>query len=189
VIVTLGELERNDFNRNPSDSFAALFAVFSSLMLGFLIIFIIYILKFDPDQPGLMGELHKFIYADISMRNRYTSWFMFVFLLRRTLFVLIIYFGEQFLGLQLILHIILTLFYVAYFAVVKPYKDPHANEWEIFNEIFVVLISYTLMFLSQYDEDFEIRMMIGLGYCGLISINLALNAYKIFKNLVIVGLP
>ena len=49
AIVTLGELERDDFNRNPSDSFAALFAVFSSFMLGFLILFILYILRFDPE--------------------------------------------------------------------------------------------------------------------------------------------
>ena len=89
----------------------------------------------------------------------------------------------------MILHIILTLFYVAYFAVGKPYKDQHANEWEIFNEIFVILISYTLMFLSQYDDDYEIRGMIGWGYCSLISFNLAVNAYKIFKSLVIEGLP
>ena len=78
---------------------------------------------------------------------------------------------------------------MAYFAVGKPYKDQDANEWEIFNEIFVILISYTLMFLSQYDDDYEIRSMIGWGYCSLISFNLAVNAYKIFKNLVFISLP
>ena len=58
AVVTLGELQSEDFDKSPSDSFAALFAVFSSFMLGFLMIFILYILRFSPDQPGLMGELH-----------------------------------------------------------------------------------------------------------------------------------
>ena len=69
----------------------------------------------------------------------------------------IIYFFEPYLGTQLILHVIITMVYMAYFAVVKPYTNKDANEWEIFNEVSVVLISYTLMFLSQYDDDVMVR--------------------------------
>jgi hypothetical protein len=79
--------------------------------------------------------------------------------------------------------------YMTYFALVKPYTSKKANEWEIFNEIFVVLISYTLMFLSQYDDDIEIRSLIGRVYVGLISLNISCNAYKIFKNIIYESIP
>jgi hypothetical protein len=79
--------------------------------------------------------------------------------------------------------------YMSYFALVKPYTSNAPNEWEIFNEIFVVLISYALMFLSQYDDEIEVRILIGRVYIGLISFNISCNAYKIFKNIIYHSLP
>ncbi len=126
-------------------------------MLGSVLGLIIYILKFDKNEPGLMSELYNFIYNDISKKSKWQSYFLCIFLLRRTIFVCIIYFLEPYLGIQLILHIILTMVYMSYFAVVKPHSGYLSNEWEIFNEICVVLVSYVLMFLSQYDEEIEVR--------------------------------
>ena len=83
----------------------------------------------------------------------------------------------------------LTLGYLGYFAVVKPYKMPKTNKWMMFDEVFVMLISYTLMFLSQYDDDYEIRDLVGWGYCAIISINLGINACKIFNSLFLESLP
>jgi hypothetical protein len=51
--------------------FAALFAIFSFAMLGFVLGLIIYVLKFDINEPGLMSELHGFIYKDNSMKSKW----------------------------------------------------------------------------------------------------------------------
>ena len=99
ILVSIGEMEAEDFQNNGSDIFAALFAVFSAAIMGFLLVFILYILKFDPNEPGMMSELHSFIYADISMESRLQSFFLCIFLLRRAFFVCIIYFLEPYLGL------------------------------------------------------------------------------------------
>ena len=137
----------------------------------------------------MMSELHTFIYADISMENRWQSIFLSIFLLRRSLFVYIIYFLEPYLGSQLILHIILTIMYTAYFAIVKPYTSPGANEWEIFNEVCVIIVSYSLMFLTSYDDDAMTRYNVGWIYILLISFNIFCNAYKIFKEMVTITIP
>jgi hypothetical protein len=79
--------------------------------------------------------------------------------------------------------------YLLYFANVKPYTDQEANQWEMFNEVCVISVTYTLMFLSQYHDDIEIRYTIGWGYVAIIAFNLFCNCYKIFQNMVNVSIP
>jgi hypothetical protein len=79
--------------------------------------------------------------------------------------------------------------YTSYFIVVKPYEDPSANEWEIFNEVCVLLVSYILMFLSLYNDDIDSRVKIGWTYITVVSFNIACNAYKIFRTLMVESLP
>jgi hypothetical protein len=62
IVVSLGAVNREDFEGNASDRFAALFAIFSVFILGFLLYLIIYIVKFDKNEPGLMSELYRYIY-------------------------------------------------------------------------------------------------------------------------------
>ena len=77
--------------------------------------------------------------------------FLSVFLGRRILFVLILIYLNDYLGLQLCLHLILNLAYMGYFAVVKPYSQKDQNEWEIFNEVCVMIVTYILLFLTLFD--------------------------------------
>jgi hypothetical protein len=98
ALVAIGELGKADFTTSASDTFAALFGLFSTIMLFFMFFFIIYILKFKDEEEGLMVQLHAFIYNGISMKNFGKSLFQCVFLLRRFFFVLFIYFLEPHLS-------------------------------------------------------------------------------------------
>ena len=78
---------------------------------------------------------------------------------------------------------------MSYFAVFKPYIKKEQNEWEIFNEVCVMMITYILMFLSNFDASGQQRYMVGWMYIAVSSFNLACNAYKIAYQVFLVTIP
>jgi hypothetical protein len=50
---------------------------------------------------------------------------------------------------------------VMYIIHVKPFKEKYKNKLEIFNEGFILLISYHLLFFTDYIKDEDLRTKLG----------------------------
>lgn len=98
-------------------------------------------------------------------------------------------FLNEYLYCQLAAHIILTLLYVSMFLVIKPYSDPASNKREIFNEMCVLAVSYSLISMNDTSVSFEMREYIGTSYVGICCFNLVLNLGNIVKSLVFKSIP
>jgi hypothetical protein len=100
----------------------------------------------------------------------------------------LIYLNEH-LFLQLICHLILTLVYVCVFLVIKPYKNPSDNQREVFNELCVAAVSYTLLSINDPQASQEMREYVGLVYILICCFNLITNLSKIAHSIIFHSIP
>ena len=65
---------------------------------------------------------------------------------------------------------------IAVTGVVEPMTEISKNRMQLFNEVFVVIISYHLIPLTEFMTDLEIRNnIVGKSLIGVTLFNLAVN--------------
>ena len=72
-----------------------------------------------------------------------------------------------------VIHI--NFFYTLIFISLKPYKERKEFKNEIWNELSILLMSYTLMLFSEDYVDAQIRETIGFEVIGFTSLLIFLN--------------
>ena len=106
------------------------------------------------------------------------------FMVRRTLFVVIIIEMNDLSGMQLIFNSYLSMAMIIYVAHYRPYKKPTANNWEIFNEVcgfFVIYFLKWLAVLPPFDVS-ELGIIETIGWCYIFAVS-----FNIFVNIVFFG--
>ena len=86
------------------------------VILPFMIIYQAWV-KF---KEGSSSPLFDFLFEEISINSFGSAIFNFIFIARRAVFALLLIFMNEFVVLQLILHILLTLAYALYIVNFKP---------------------------------------------------------------------
>lgn len=76
-----------------------------------------------------------------------------------------------------------------YFAQVRPFSEDINNNWEIFNEVSVMMVSYVLMWLTDDEMLPDDRDKIGWLYISICSFNLLVNGLKVAKKLTMETIP
>ena len=65
---------------------------------------------------------------------------------------------------------------IAVTGVVEPMTEKSKNRMQLFNEVFVVIISYHLIPLTEFMTDLEVRNnVVGKSLIGVTLFNLAVN--------------
>lgn len=64
-----------------------------------------------------------------------------IFLLRRLIFIAIVFILKDFVGLQVMLLMLVNLLYLIYIVTVRPFKDNSTNKLEILNESSYFLVT------------------------------------------------
>lgn len=49
----------------------------------------------------------------------------------------------------------MTLFYIIYFANVRPFIEKSFNDWELYNESSLMITTYSLMWISDPDGEMD----------------------------------
>ena len=80
---------------------------------------------------------------------------------------------------QLIVINFLSVFYIIVVGNLRPYKTPSANKWKLFGEIFVFLIFYHLLSLSDFVQDAETRSTIGWSMICITSFSLVSDLVRL----------
>jgi len=75
----------------------------------------------------------------------------------------------------------LTLFYIIYFAHVRPFIEKTFNNWELYNESSLMMTTYSLMWISDPDGEMDPheRYIFGWFYIFVCSSNLVVNGLKV----------
>lgn len=121
----------------------------------------------------------------------WSSLYNMFFMLRRTLFALIIIEMHDHSGLQLIFNSYLSIAMVIYIAHFRPYIGKSMNHSEIFNEVCNFLVIYFLMWMTVLPkiDVSEISILETAGWCYItvVSFNIVVNfvkvGYSALKNL------
>lgn len=72
--------------------------------------------------------------------------------------------------------------YVAYY---KPFKKSLDNKKEIFNEVCILLVAYTLFIFTDFQMDIIIKSNVGYLLICIVVLNIVVNGYFIFRELAI----
>ena len=125
VFLSWNQLTFEDFTQgNHSDQLSGVLLLLSIFIMGFLPVYmIIKICKNfntldDEDTRASFG----YMYEDLDIKNLYQAMFHVIYIGRRGIFVYILVYLEQYNGLQICFHMILTMFYIMYQINFKPYE-------------------------------------------------------------------
>ena len=92
------------------------------------------------------------------------------------------------IGLQLMLHIVLSLVYICYILHFKPYKDNTQNYFYVQNEVIVLLCSMVLI-STLLVEDLDLKYTIGYLYILFFSALILYNLEKILSKIIFRTIP
>ena len=98
-----------------------------------------------------------------------------VFLLRRSIFVVITFALFQFPEIQVLSMLCLTLLYISYIANMHFFDGRGNKTLEVFNESFFVLLQYNLVVLTGVVDYEDIRTLAGYLVISLTGLLLAIN--------------
>ena len=116
------------------------------------------VLTQEPEKLNTQ-EAQQYIgpaYEGIRIRSRQARAFNLVFLLRRILYIGLAIFLSERIGIQVIGVISLNLMSTAYLVSSRPQMDRKNYRIELFNDITICLVSYSLSIFTNYvtDPDF-----------------------------------
>jgi hypothetical protein len=72
----------------------------------------------------------------------------------------------------------------SYLTLNKPFTEPSVNRLEIFNELCISLMGYTLITFTDFIEATEIREITSYFVIGIVAINFAVNIGMIVKGMI-----
>ena len=111
---------------------------------------------------------------------------MSIFLLRRLITAFVLVFFLESPIFQTLCQMLMSLLYLIYLFLVKPYEEPFENKLEIFNEIMYVMLTYSLLMFSDLHYNYDIKFNIGWGFIMLfmfqLSVNVLLIVYSTLKG-------
>ena len=96
--------ELSDGVMNGSDKFATAFTIVSAIILGSLPVYIFWAISsnFETLNDPETKDKYGYLYEGISTKTKWQTLYHFVYIFRRTAFVLILIFLHDHVGIQLI---------------------------------------------------------------------------------------
>ena len=125
-----------------------------------------------PDERLKIEQSHFF--EGVSLRNFGTMIFTAIFMIRRTLTILLIFFVKS-TNFQLMGIVYMSIFYAMYLVHFRPVADISNNIW---NEITILVVSYCMMVLGDISIKFEGRKFLGITILAVISLNVVYNVSR-----------
>ena len=96
-------------------------------------------------------------------------------MLRRILFVGLVIFLADYIGLQIMCVIGMNTFVTAYLASEQPFEDKHSMRMELFNEVTISLVSLLLSLFTNYVTYTDIQYLFGWLAITVICMNIIVN--------------
>ena len=75
---------------------------------------------------------------------------------------------------------ILSLIYVAYF---RPFESNFDNNKEIFNEICILIVSYSLFIFTDFSMEIDLKNNFGYILISIVIVNILVNGFFIVKTI------
>ena len=142
----------------PGDYFSAIFSqVFCGIMifLPFVILFFIFGNHDLLDKPFLKMRFGSLWEGINHKKSKWAAQFNFIFTSRRLILTIITIYLQDLPQIQLQLFILMSLLNSAYLLAVKPFELPSINRVEIFNELSISAMAYTLIILTDFVDNPE----------------------------------
>lgn len=92
------------------------------------------------------------------------------FMIRRMIFIAIVFLLDGHLGLQVMLFILTNILYIIY--TISSYPLYYQTKFDIFNELCTMVISYMLIVYTDYVDSVDLKYNVGFYIIALIGFNI-----------------
>lgn len=96
-------------------------------------------------DPKEFDEKYQFLLAEVKTNKIGQAIASIIFIVRRVIYVCLLYFMNDLAGFQLVLNILVSLVYVCYILHYEPYSSRSQNEMQVLVEVSVILCSIILI--------------------------------------------
>ena len=130
------------------------------------------------EETGLFEEL----FAGLDMTRRSAVVYHLVFLIRRSLFILVAIFWHARPDFQIFALLLITLVHLLYLALARPFEDESVQRLEIVNDSLVYFSVVFSLMLLVFKNDSEVQDKIGWVFLIMIFLNILFNMVVAFKD-------
>ena len=130
----------------------------------------------DLDEEDIKQKIGS-LYLGLKYDNEFTKIHCLVYMLRRSLFVLITFSLLKYPGIQIQVFIYTGILYIIYLNHVYLHEDSFASRLETCNEFMLILICYHIVLIVGLVSDYEMKEMIGWSLIVMVSLMLAMNLF------------
>lgn len=101
-------------------------------------------------------------------------------MVRRIIFIAIVFLLEDHLAIQIMLFILTNILYIIYTIISHPLY--HYTKFDIFNELCTILISYLLIVYTDFVDSIDIKYTTGFYIISIIGMNILVQCFLILKE-------
>ena len=127
------------------------------------------------------------LYLGINSESAWALSYSIVFMMRRSLFVFLMFSLMKQPAIQMNLLIYSSIFYIIYLHYVRPHDDSSSVLVETINEVILLVICYHFILLTDLLSDPFVKFKIGLSLiicvCSMISLNLSIIVFVSLRQL------
>ena len=100
------------------------------------------------------------LYLELNYENKYAMLYYPVFLVRRLVYIYLIFQMTDKKGIAVMINIQLSILFTSYLILIKPFKSLLVNCIQMFNEACLMAVNYHMLLFTDYIPDNELKVMI-----------------------------
>jgi len=135
------------------------------------------------DEERNFDKKWQIFYEQLNPDYNFAQQYYLIYCLRRFTFVMLCYYLYKYPGLQLQINVLMVISMLMYLIQTKPFVDREQNVMDVFNELFLLMISYALFCMSDFVSDAKTKNMTGYFIMGVTFISIIFNASAIVRSL------
>eukprot|EP00347_Sterkiella_histriomuscorum_P007521 403348602 len=161
LLTAVAYLQYDQFTGDQQAYALAIFCIIVSFVLPFASLLWIYRYVYNIKNPILSKKVHSLL-EDIDTSKFYRVIYYAIYLSRRLMFCMVLVYLENNQGMQICLNIFLSYMIVVYLIVLQPFEGKSKNNLETVNEIYVLIITYSMMpFSDAFDIQYSQKEQLG----------------------------
>ena len=125
-------------------------------------------------DPTSFASRFSTLFNKLNQKDAAAKLFPLFFLARRFCYALAIEF-KQIPVLQIFILVLLANLMLIYVGMIRPFETPLLNNLELFNEIIVILCTYSMLISTDFTVSFELKQKGGWLIVFIIAANIFVN--------------
>ena len=162
-------------------AFSGLMLILLAIVIPVVFAVVLFVRRKSLWKPSVKAQIGS-MYLGLNTDRVISLTYTIVFMVRRSLFVVVMFFLSNQPAIQMNLFIFMSNLYIIYLNQVSPYEEKQVVITETFNEVMLMLICYHFILLTDLLSDQDLKYEISKSMIGFIIAMISINMIIILRE-------